>query len=43
MGTLIAIAVMWKYDLTEKRANEIRKELDKRHLDNGNGEKVKGS
>jgi GPH family glycoside/pentoside/hexuronide:cation symporter len=26
-GTLIAIIVMWKYDVTEKRANEIRKEI----------------
>ncbi|MGB5403634.1 MAG: MFS transporter [Robiginitalea sp.] len=30
LGTLIAIYVMWDYDMTEERANEIRAELDKR-------------
>lgn len=30
LGTLIAIYVMWDYDITEERANEIRAELDKR-------------
>lgn len=30
LGTLIAIYVMWDYDVTEERANEIRAELDKR-------------
>ncbi len=30
IGTLIAIYVMWKYDLTEERANEISAELEKR-------------
>jgi len=30
VGTLIAIYVMWDYDLTEERSNEIRVELDKR-------------
>jgi len=30
-GTLTAIAIMWTYDLTEKRAREIRKKLDKRN------------
>ena len=29
-GTLIAIIVMWKYDITEKRANEIRAALEAR-------------
>lgn len=27
LGTLIAIIVMWKYDMTEERAKEIRKEI----------------
>jgi Na+/melibiose symporter-like transporter len=27
MGTLIAMWVMWNYDLTEKKANEIKKQL----------------
>jgi GPH family glycoside/pentoside/hexuronide:cation symporter len=26
-GTLVAIIVMWKYDMTEERANKIRKEI----------------
>lgn len=30
IGTLLAIAVMWSYDLSEGRANEIRAELDRR-------------
>lgn len=30
VGTLIAIIIMWKYDLTEKRANEIRAALEAR-------------
>lgn len=30
IGTLIAIAVMWNYSVSEERANEIRAELDKR-------------
>ncbi len=30
LGTLIAIYVMWDYDVTEERANEIRAELEKR-------------
>lgn len=30
VGTLIAIAVMWNYSVSEERANEIRAELDKR-------------
>lgn len=30
MGTLIAIYVMWDYGLTEDRANDIRRELDRR-------------
>jgi GPH family glycoside/pentoside/hexuronide:cation symporter len=29
-GTLIAMYVMWNYDLTEKKAREIKKELDAR-------------
>lgn len=29
-GTLIAILVMWKYDLTEQKARDIKKELDAR-------------
>ncbi|MDP8268487.1 MAG: MFS transporter, partial [Candidatus Tenebribacter davisii] len=31
LGTLIAILLMRNYDLTEKRANEVRTELEKRH------------
>jgi glycoside/pentoside/hexuronide:cation symporter, GPH family len=30
MGTLVAIYIMWNYDVDETRANEIRAELDKR-------------
>ena len=30
LGTLIAIYVMWDYDMTEERANKIRAELDRR-------------
>lgn len=30
VGTLIAMWVMWNYDLTEKKAREIKKELDAR-------------
>ena len=30
VGTVIAMLVMNKYDVTEKRANEIRKALDER-------------
>jgi len=30
-GTLIAMAVMWKYDVTEERSNEVRAELDRRN------------
>lgn len=30
MGTLIAICVMWNYDLTEEKARAIKKELDER-------------
>ncbi len=30
VGTLFAIIIMWNYDLTEEKANEIRKELDAR-------------
>ena len=33
-GTLIAIYIMWDYDLSEKRANEIRAELEKKKLSN---------
>ena len=29
-GTLVAMWVMWNYDLTEKKAREIKKELDER-------------
>jgi GPH family glycoside/pentoside/hexuronide:cation symporter len=29
-GTLLAVAVMWNYDISEQRANEIRAELEKR-------------
>ena len=32
LGTLLAIAVMWNYDLTEQKAREIREELDKRRV-----------
>lgn len=31
LGTLIAMGVMWTYDIDEKRANEIREALDKRN------------
>lgn len=31
MGTVIAIIVMWNYDLTEEKANEIRTQLDIRN------------
>ncbi len=34
IGTLIAIYVMWRYDLTEERANEISAKLEKRKLTN---------
>ena len=30
IGTLVAIWVMWDYDLTEERAHEIKAELDGR-------------
>ncbi|MCA6074661.1 MFS transporter [Fulvivirga sedimenti] len=30
LGTLVAMIVMWNYDVTEDRAHEIRAELDKR-------------
>lgn len=30
IGTLIAIGIMWNYDLTEERANEISAELERR-------------
>jgi GPH family glycoside/pentoside/hexuronide:cation symporter len=30
IGTVLAIAVMWSYDITEQRANEIRAELERR-------------
>jgi len=30
IGTLLAIVVMWNYDLNEKKAHEIKAELDKR-------------
>ena len=30
VGALIAIAVIWSYSLSEKKANEIRNELEKR-------------
>ena len=30
VGTLIAMYIMWDYDVTEERANEIRAALDKR-------------
>jgi GPH family glycoside/pentoside/hexuronide:cation symporter len=33
LGTLIAILVMWSYDLTEERAQEISAELEKRNAD----------
>ena len=31
-GTLIAMYIMWDYDLTEKKANEIKNELEERKL-----------
>jgi GPH family glycoside/pentoside/hexuronide:cation symporter len=30
VGTLLAVVVMWGYDITEQRANEIRAELERR-------------
>ncbi len=30
LGTAVAMIVMWNYDVTEERSNEIRKELDRR-------------
>jgi GPH family glycoside/pentoside/hexuronide:cation symporter len=35
VGTLLAILIMSKYNLTEKRAKEIRTELEERHRVNG--------
>jgi GPH family glycoside/pentoside/hexuronide:cation symporter len=35
-GTIAAILVMWNYDLSEERANKIRKELEERHRVDGN-------
>ena len=29
LGTLLAMAVMWKYDLSERKANEIRDQLQR--------------
>lgn len=40
-GTIAAIIIMLNYDLTEKRANEIRVELDKRHKLNENNNNKK--
>jgi glycoside/pentoside/hexuronide:cation symporter, GPH family len=37
-GTIGALLVMRNYDLTETRANEIRKVLEERHLVDGDGE-----
>ncbi len=37
IGTLIAIYVMWNYDLTEERANEISEALEKRKGMKGSG------
>ncbi|MFN5883977.1 MAG: MFS transporter, partial [Bacteroidota bacterium] len=33
-GTLVGIWVMWNYDLTEKKAKEIRQKLDARKQNN---------
>jgi GPH family glycoside/pentoside/hexuronide:cation symporter len=29
-GTLLAIAVMWNYDLSEEKANEVRRQIEDR-------------
>ena len=34
VGTLLAMYIMWDYDITEERANEIRVELEKRKSNN---------
>ncbi len=35
VGTILAIAVMWRYDLTEERSHEIRRQIDERNAANG--------
>jgi len=35
--TLLSIIIMWSYNITEKRADEIREELKKRHLAKAQG------
>ncbi len=39
LGTLIALYVMWDYDLTEEKAKEIRVELDNRKLEKNKSKK----
>ncbi len=39
-GTLIAMAVMWRYDLDEERSHDIRRQLAERQASNGNGSPV---
>ncbi|MFK7949289.1 MAG: MFS transporter [Saprospiraceae bacterium] len=34
VGTLIAMLIMWNYDLTEEKANDIRKQLEARKTEN---------
>jgi GPH family glycoside/pentoside/hexuronide:cation symporter len=29
-GTLLAIAVMWNYDLSEEKANDVRRQIEAR-------------
>jgi len=40
LGTTIAILLMRNYDLTEERANEVRTELEKRHAQKAETEKL---
>jgi len=40
LGTLTAILLMRNYNLTEKRANEVRVELEKRHAQKAETEKL---
>jgi len=40
LGTTVAILLMRKYDLTEERANEIRAELEKRHAQKAETDKI---
>ncbi len=41
-GTLIAMIIMWNYDLSEERANEIRAQLEARKAPKGTAEQLRG-